>query len=133
MRTYPVRSDSGAPTPIFQIDSIYMSARAIASLLSRSDHVTNVRLGRNIPGETRDVKVRFDYQGRPFMVWEPFGDNSRYWIGPADMVEGESEVPTPPSIDSLRRTFDQYRPFFLRAVIGNILTLSFLRGRPRSD
>ena len=130
MRTYPVKSDSGGPTPIFQIDSIYMSARAIAALLSRSDNVSNVRLGRAIPGETRDVKVRFDYLGQPFMVWEPFGDNSRYWIGPADMVQGEPDVPTPPSIDSLRLTFDQHRPQFLRAVVGDILTLNFLKGRP---
>jgi hypothetical protein len=23
------------------------------------------------------------FHGVPFVVWEPWGDNSRYWIGPA--------------------------------------------------
>jgi hypothetical protein len=28
------------------------------------------------------VHIRFLYRGREYIVWEPFGDNSRWWIGP---------------------------------------------------
>jgi hypothetical protein len=29
-----------------------------------------------------DVRLRFSYLGDDYEVYEPFGDNSRYWIGP---------------------------------------------------
>lgn len=29
-----------------------------------------------------DVFCKFEINGIAFEVWEPFGDNSRYWIGP---------------------------------------------------
>ena len=30
----------------------------------------------------RATFTRFKYHGEPFVVWEPYGDSSRYWIGP---------------------------------------------------
>jgi len=29
-----------------------------------------------------EVFCEFEIQGQIFIAWEPFGDNSRYWIGP---------------------------------------------------
>jgi hypothetical protein len=91
--------------------------------------VANVRLGSAIRGETSDVRVRFDYLGQPFIVWEPFADNSRYWIGPADMVQGEPEIAVVPNTEPLREVFERYDPHPIRAMIGSVLTLSFLRTR----
>jgi hypothetical protein len=31
-----------------------------------------------------DVHIRFRYHDREYIVWEPWGDNSRWWIGPDD-------------------------------------------------
>jgi hypothetical protein len=32
--------------------------------------------------ETRDEFCQFLFRGRQFVAWEPWSDNSRYWIGP---------------------------------------------------
>jgi hypothetical protein len=46
----------------------------------------------------------FDIDGRRFSIWEPFGDSSRYWIGP--------EPPEPcKEIDIVRAAFLQARPW----------------------
>jgi hypothetical protein len=33
-----------------------------------------------------DLHAEFTFEGIPFVVWEPFGDNSRFWIGPDEEV-----------------------------------------------
>jgi hypothetical protein len=70
----------------------------------------------SVPGVT-DFKRRwfdehrftFTYGGRACVVWEPWGDNSRYWIGPAEM---EPPVDMGPINDAFRKfrflmTFDR--------------------------
>jgi hypothetical protein len=48
------------------------------------------------------VHVRFSFKGNQFIVWEPFGDNSRLWIIPQ---EGQ-EVP-PQTISDLQSSRKQ--------------------------
>jgi hypothetical protein len=56
---------------------------------------TLVRFLESVPGVTEarrggdwfagdENRAHFLFHGVPFVVWEPWGDNSRYWIGPAD-------------------------------------------------
>lgn len=126
MQTYLVRSDEGSQVPIFQIGSVYVSRRAMVELLKSVVGVTNVRLGKSVR-EPSDILIRFDFQGVPFMIWEPFGDNSRYWIGPADMVDGEPDVPLAPDIAPLVEAFNRYEPSFARSILGSLVTLDFIR------
>jgi hypothetical protein len=50
---------------------------------------------------SNDDRFAFIYRGRPCVVHEPFGDNSRYWVGP---------VETDPPIDmtAVRDAFSQF-------------------------
>ncbi len=32
-----------------------------------------------------DVRLTFVFRGVPWIVWEAWGDSSRYWIGPRDV------------------------------------------------
>jgi GNAT superfamily N-acetyltransferase len=45
--------------------------------------VSNVR-PRKLWVGPQDVHIRFTYRGQECIVWEPYGDNSRWWIGPDD-------------------------------------------------
>jgi hypothetical protein len=49
-----------------------------------------------------EERYTFTYLGVPCVVWEPWGDNSRYWIGPR---------PKDDSIDmaKINEAFRQYR------------------------
>lgn len=81
MRTYPIRDDGGV---LFAFEvSAQPAGRRLARVLRQIDGVTDVRLRRWWVGSP-DVHVHFQYRGREYVVWEPFGDNSRWWIGPDD-------------------------------------------------
>lgn len=129
MKVYPVFNDMGARVPIFEIENVYVSVSTVAKLLKQSEGVTEVRVRRAFrdPG---DVHVLFRFLGRAYIVLEPWGDNSRYWIGPADMVRGFDAVlplPNVSDISKLEVTFENYRPPLHRAIVGDLLTLKFIK------
>ena len=79
MRTYPIRDDAGVLFA-FEIDAPLLGRR-LARVLAEVAGVSEVRRRRWWRGPP-DVHIRFRYHDREFIVWEPFGDNSRWWIGP---------------------------------------------------
>jgi len=128
MQTFPVFDKDGLRAPVFQIENIYISARATARLLAATRGVTDVQ-PRKMFSKSSDVYVQFKHQGRSYIVWEPYGDNSRHWIGPADMVNGATEITEPRArvgIEPLEAAFENYRPPLHRAILGDLLTLRFI-------
>jgi hypothetical protein len=103
--------------PVF---TAYIASSTIARLLQQVDGVTEIQLRKKLSG-SNDVHVEFKYLGLPHMVWEPFGDSSRYWIGPTEGADACSDSTT------LEQVFKQYRPPLYRKIIGNVLTLRFGR------
>jgi hypothetical protein len=95
----------------FQIDNVYVSRRAVARLLMKAEGVTDVQL-RGRFGSSDETRVEFKYLGRDYIVWEPFGDNSRYWIGPKNPEEDAADIV------GLESIFKRYRPPLHRALLG---------------
>lgn len=83
MRTYQMR-DGGGVLFAFEVDA-QLLGRRLARVLRRIDGVSNVRRRKWWVGSP-DVPIRFQYRGCEYVVREPFGDNSRWWIGPDDVV-----------------------------------------------
>jgi hypothetical protein len=104
----------------FEIDNVYVRPGPIASLLKEIEGVTDVQK-RGFGGLSSEIHVRFKYQGYDYVVWEPYGDNSRYWIGP-DNPDGCRN-----SIQPIEEAFKRYQPSFFRRLLGDILNLRFLR------
>jgi hypothetical protein len=80
--TFPIIDENGRVFA-FEIENVYLSVKTIARLLSSVAGVSDVK-GRRPFSSSRDVHAKFRYRGHAFLVWEPYGDNSRYWIGPDD-------------------------------------------------
>lgn len=121
MDTYPIVDPKKGASPFaFEIENAYVSRRTVARLLGKLDGVTDVGLGGRF-GSSNDVRVEFKYQNRDYVVLEPFGDNSRYWIGPKNSAESAGDIG---QVESL---FKRYRPPFHRALIGDILSLRVLK------
>lgn len=116
MRTYPLRRDDGTIYAV-EIENVYAGPWALAKVLRSLPEVGAVRV-RRVFVESTDARVFFTFQGEPFVVWEPFGDNSRYWIGP----EGDSDQ----DLVDLERAIASYKPSLVRRVIGDIMSLRFL-------
>jgi hypothetical protein len=119
MKTFPL-AKKDERLVAFEIENIYVSRKAVAKLLKQANGVTGVRLlGRF--GSSDDTRIEFKYLGRDYIVWEPFGDNSRYWIGPRNPGEGADEI------IGLEDIFEQYKPPLHRALLRHLLTLHLTR------
>lgn len=78
MKTYPLKRSDGQIFA-FEIPACGLWTGSLARLLQRAPGVTNVR---RIWSDMD--RLSFEVNGELFLVWEPWGDNSRYWVGPAD-------------------------------------------------
>lgn len=100
----------------FEIENSYLGLKSIAKVLSRVVGVTNVETRSAFAKGWGENRLRFKYQGRDFVVWEPHGDSSRYWIGPPredDRID----------VSVIEDAFKAYEPTPVARVIGDIVTL----------
>lgn len=94
MRIYDIPGD-GSPKAAFEVSNLFLTRRGA------------IRVVKRIPGVQvlesqwirKDVFCRFLLAGKEFVVEEPWGDSSRYWIGPVDPVESTAQL------EVIRNTF----------------------------
>ncbi|CAN5864888.1 hypothetical protein BH11PSE12_BH11PSE12_06240 [soil metagenome] len=118
MNTYQVKDDLGHPFA-FEVENAYIRPRKIAELLAQTEGVSDISI-RKLFGSSPDTHVKFKYFGTDFVVYEPFGDSSRYWIGPKDE---QNYFSTP--IEKMEEIFKRYQLPILIKIFGDVLTLNF--------
>jgi hypothetical protein len=111
MKTYPIHLPNGT-LYAFEITSVWLTFWPLYKILRSVQGVTDVR--RNW---FNDDRVTFKLYGKQAVVNEPWGDNSRYWIGLVD-VDATSEI----DINPLHEAFKRYRGL-LRTVLKPAKTL----------
>jgi hypothetical protein len=119
MRTFPNRNEAGVVFA-FEIENVYITPRAVADVLSDIPGVSQVAV-RPLFGESSDTHVRFLVHDQPCVVWEPFGDNSRYWIG----GDEDSKAGTPPKqldVSIIENAFAAYRPPLVEQFLGDLMS-----------
>jgi hypothetical protein len=94
MKTYEIKDDKGKLLA-FEINNYFLSFKTLVRILNKFHDVNEVRLGSE-----KDIRLHFKYKGCPFVAWEPFGDNSRIWIGPEGGFSEDADVA------SLKTQFD---------------------------
>lgn len=121
METYPIH-DEDNNLVAFEIENAYVRPARIAEFLSADGGVADIRLRRIFSGDD-ELRLTFRYSGIPFVVAEPFGDSSRYWVGP----EGELSKDLSNHLGKLEEIFKAYQPSFPVRLIGDLVTLKFLK------
>ena len=116
MKTYPINDDAGRPFAV-EVEVAYRGIRSFAQTIASVEGVTDMSVCKLFSG-SGDVRAKFRFQGDEFAVIEPFGDNSRYWIGPVAQTPQRDLSP----IESQLKVF---RPSLLRRVVGDLVTLNF--------
>ena len=86
MKTYPLRRDDGS-LRAFEISSTWLSFRPLYRALRSVEGVRDIH--RNY---FSDDRITFTFNGEPFVVNEPWGDNSRYWVGPKNAASSTADV-----------------------------------------
>ena len=79
----------------FEVPNIYFPSSASVSRFFAKCPGVQVTKKRKMFESGNEGHAELAYEGTTFIVWEPFGDNSRYWIGPKE----DSKI----EVDSLRR------------------------------
>lgn len=118
MNTYPVRDRDGRIIA-FEIESVYIGVKKVAKLLLMANGVSDLRV-RKLFSANNEIHVEFSYMGTSFIVWEPYADSSRYWIGPKDKLHEQI------NLGVLERVFQQYQPLFVIKVLGDLVLFKFL-------
>jgi hypothetical protein len=78
LKTYPIRRDDGS-LHAFEIRNTFISMGAIRRILRSVDGVSSIK--RQFRSDDR---LTFNFNGVPWVVHEPWGDSSRYWVGPTE-------------------------------------------------
>lgn len=118
MEIYPL-TDRDGRVFAFEIDTAYIGIRQIATLLRAVHGVSDLRIRRlfSLPS---DVHIEFCFKGENYIVWEPFADNSRYWIGP------KNDDYTQIDIQEIADAFQQYHAPFIIKFFGDMVSFKFL-------
>ena len=105
MKTYPILKSDGSLRG-FEITSTWLVLRPLMNLLRAVPGVTDVRRRW-----FNDNRVTFQFLGKPAVVNEPWGDNSRYWIG-LEHPDASPDI----NIAPIHEAFTRYRGFLVVAL-----------------
>jgi hypothetical protein len=112
MRTYPIIDEEKGELYAFEVENAYILPKRVARILREVNGVTDVR---RVWDRATDNRVQFKFEGRDYVVYEPYGDSSLYWIGPKDDRSTD--------ISAIEKAFKQYQPHWYQRFVGDILTL----------
>jgi hypothetical protein len=119
MKTFPIIKEDGTKRA-FEVENAYIGKRDICRILSKIRNVSDVE-PRKIFQSPVDIVARFRINDKKFVVWEPYGDSSRYWIGE------EKDSASPHLIDQIEAEFLAFKPSIFRMILGDIVELKFLK------
>jgi hypothetical protein len=102
MTTYPIFREDGT-LHAFEVTSGWLTFRPLYAILRSVPGVTNVR--RQL---SNDDRITFSYDAAQFVVHQPYGDSSRYWIGPLDPANYRG------NLEQIHEAFLLYRQPILR-------------------
>ena len=110
MTTYDITDEQGRVFA-FEIENVLIGRRGV------------VRVAKGIPGCTikrtplvlswfrEDSFCEFEVDGEPYIAEEPFGDSSRYWIGPKNITETDRWRPQTAKVREAFKNAKYYGPF----------------------
>ena len=121
METHPiVDRRHGHRAFAFEIETAYVQDGTIAAILKGVTGVSHVR-ERHPLARPNEIHVEFRYMAREYVVWEPFGEHRRYWIGPRNTAAAVG------TIELIEAAFRDYQPPLHRQLIGDLLSLRLVK------
>jgi len=113
MKTYELLDEDGHFFA-FEVGNSGLGRRGVCQVVETIPGAKVVRRPKFLSWFREEEFCEFVVDGKTFVAWEPYGDSSRYWIGP-------EPIEPLPQTQSVREAFDAFResPFFRR--IGFVL------------
>ena len=83
MKIYDLKDKEGR-TFAFEVSSL-LGRRKLCKLIQSIPEIKILK-APNFRSRHEDEFCEFEIQGQKFVAWEPFADNSRFWIGPKPTI-----------------------------------------------
>lgn len=96
MRVYDLPDKEGR-TVAFEVNNFFLWRWGVIRIISRIPGA-RITWRPSLSWFSPEVFCKFELDGIAFEAWEPFGDSSRYWIGP-------DPVHWVPQIEKVREAF----------------------------
>ena len=119
MRTYDVNDEQGRALA-FEVPNALLSRRQACAAIHDMPGAVVVRHARRSFSRERDNEefCEFKVGDETFVMWEPWGDNSRYWIG--------TRPPHAcPELEQVRAVFRAYQPLHHVWGLGRLTLYAF--------
>ena len=81
MKTHKITDEQGNLFA-FEVSNTWLSRRKAVKVVQKLSAVEITKRPKWFSFQNQDVFCEFIYKGTTYQVEEPWGDNSRYWIGP---------------------------------------------------
>ena len=81
MKTFPIHDNQGRLLA-FEINNLFISRRRTIHILKSIEGVEITYRRFPFARDSSDVFCKFLFDGQEYIAMEPWGDSSRYWIGP---------------------------------------------------
>ena len=81
MKTYELLDTDGR-VYAFEVNNSGLGRKGVCRVVETIPDATIIRRPKFLSWFREEVFCEFDVDGKTFVAWEPYGDNSRYWIGP---------------------------------------------------
>jgi hypothetical protein len=104
MKVYDLRDEHGRVFA-FEVPNFLLRRRGLARIVNSIPGVRLLRVPAPFSWFGEEEFCEWELDGVKFVAWEPFGDNSRYWVGPADSPAWH------PQIETVRRAFAEASVF----------------------
>ena len=113
METYELLDEDGRLFA-FEVNNAGLGRNGVCRVVETIPGAQVIRRPKFLSWFREEVFCEFLVDGKTFVAWEPFGDNSRYWIGPE---------PTEPltQIRSVRDAFDAHQESRLFRRVGFVV------------
>jgi hypothetical protein len=81
MRTYELLDTNGR-VYAFEVNNSGLGRRGVCRVVDTIPGAHIVRKPKIFSWFREEYFCEFEVEGKTFVAWEPYGDNSRFWIGP---------------------------------------------------
>jgi hypothetical protein len=103
MKIYDLKDETGR---IFAFEVWNFGRHRACRFVSKIPGVKILKRQKHFQFFSHDKFCEFELKGLKFVLWEPWGDSSRYWVGP-------EPANWCPELAEVRKAFASYKAFWL--------------------
>lgn len=132
MKTYDLHDEAGRVLA-FEVDNFWLGRKGTAAIVQSIPDATVIRKPGAIATSGEEGFLLFQIGARRFVAWEPWGDSSRYWIGPDPPGYSEDTEMVRAAFQNIPRAWFAALPASTTAWILGLIAMVFSGDSPLSD